>query len=89
MKYFLITALAKSGTTWVQRICRAHPQMHCRVEDQFTKSWAGVEKLVKEYNTLIALRDRQRDRQGTDPLTTMDGAKLFFAMVKITLDKAP
>ena len=89
MKYFLITAMPKSGTTWVQRICRAHPQMHCRAEDQFTKFWSNINDVVKQYNDLIDLRDQQRDRQGTESLGPNDCAKLFYAMIRITLEKAP
>ena len=78
MKYFLITALPKSGTTWVQRACGAHPEIHCRAEDQFTKSWAGIQSLIQDYNALIEMRDRQRDHQGIDPLTTLDTANTTF-----------
>jgi len=89
MKYFLITAIPKSGTTWVQRVCRAHPQMHCRAEDHFTKFWSNINELVKQYNDLADLRDQQRDRQGIESLTQNDSLKLFYAMISITLDKAP
>lgn len=89
MRYFLITALPKSGTTWVQRICRAHPEMHCRTEDQFTKIWSKVRSLARDYNALVALRDRQRDRQGIAALDGRDAIALFYAMVRIALDKAP
>jgi hypothetical protein len=89
MKYFLITAMPKSGTTWVQRICRAHPQMHCRAEDQFTKFWSNINDVVKQYNDLIDLRDQQRDRQGIESLGPNDCGKLFYAMIRITLEKAP
>lgn len=89
MKYFLITALPKTGTTWVQRICRAHPEMHCRAEDQFTKFWGRISDVVDDYNDLIGLRDQQRDKQGVEPLDRDDGVKLFYSMVQIALDKAP
>lgn len=89
MNYFLITGLAKSGTTWVQRICRAHPEMYCRAEDQFTKIWDRAGALTEDYNKLVEQRDRERDHQGIDPLTKRDAAKLFYALVKITMDKAP
>ncbi len=89
MKYFLITGMAKSGTTWVQRICRAHPEMHCRTEDQFTKFWGRVESLTKDYNDLIELRDGERDRQGVEAFTKNDATHLFYAMVRMALDKAP
>jgi hypothetical protein len=77
MKYFLITGMAKSGTTWVQRICRAHPEMHCRAEDQFTKFWSRIQTLVNDYNELIQLRDRERDNQGVETLDKQDATKLF------------
>ena len=89
MKYFLITAMPKSGTTWVQRVCRAHPQMHCRAEDQFTKVWSNIKNLVKQYNDLVDFRDQQRDRQGIESLSQSDSLKLFYAMICIALDKAP
>jgi hypothetical protein len=89
MNYYLITGMAKSGTTWVQRICRAHPNMHCRTEDQFTKFWARITNITKDYNHLVDVRDRQRDRQGVEPLDGRDSLKLFYAMIRIALDKAP
>jgi hypothetical protein len=89
MRYFLITGMAKSGTTWVQRICNAHPEMHCRAEDQFTKIWGRISDLTADYNSLVERRDRERDQQGIDALTRDDATKLFYAMVKITMDKAP
>ena len=89
MKYFLITGMAKSGTTWVQRICRAHPDMHCRAEDQFTKFWTRINDTVRDYNALIDLRDRERDHQGVEPLDQIDRVKLFYSMIQIALDKAP
>lgn len=89
MKYFLITSLAKSGTTWVQRICNAHPEMHCRAEDQFTKVWGRINDLTESYNDLVSQRDRERDQQGIDAFTKDDAAKLFYALVKIAMDKAP
>jgi hypothetical protein len=89
MNYFLITAMPKSGTTWVQRICRAHPEMHCRAEDQFTKFWARVKELTRDYNDLVELRDQQRDKQGVEPFDQHDGVKLFYSMVQIAMDKAP
>jgi hypothetical protein len=89
MNYFLITGMPKSGTTWVQRICRAHPDMHCRAEDQFTKFWSKISGLVDDYNDLVDLRDKQRDKQGVEPLNRSDSLKLFYAMIKIALDKAP
>lgn len=89
MKYFMITALPKSGTTWVQRLCRAHPRMHCRAEDQFTKAWPGLQNLLRDYNSLIDLRDQERDGQGVERYTEMDATKVFYAMIKVALDKAP
>lgn len=89
MKHFLITGMAKSGTTWVQRICRDHPEIHCRAEDQFTKFWSRLNDTVADYNKLIDLRDRQRDQQGVEPLDGNDSIRLFYAMVQIALDKAP
>ncbi|MDE0809565.1 MAG: sulfotransferase [Alphaproteobacteria bacterium] len=89
MKYFLITAMPKSGTTWVQRICRAHPKMHCRAEDQFTNFWPQLRDVVTDYNDLITLRDQQRDNQGVEPLDRGDSVKLFYAMIRVALEKAP
>ena len=89
MKYFLITSLAKSGTTWVQRICNAHPEMYCRAEDQFTKFWGRINDLTEDYNDLVMQRDRERDQQGIDALNKDDAAKLFYAMIKIAMDKVP
>ena len=89
MKYFLVTSMPKSGSTWLQRIFAAHPDMHCRVEDQFTKFWSDFKLLVSNYNSLIELRDRERDHQGVDRLNATDTIDLFYSMVLIALKKAP
>ncbi len=81
--------MPKSGTTWVQRICRAHPKMHCRAGDQYPRYWSNINDLVKQYSDLIDLRDQQRDHQGIESLSPNDCVKLFYAMIRITLEKAP
>jgi hypothetical protein len=88
-RYFLVNGIHKSGTTWVQRLCNAHPEMACRAEDQFPKLGGEFFKPVYDYNATIERADRDRDGQGTVPFTDMDVASALFHMVRLALDKAP
>lgn len=51
---FFIAATEKSGTTWMQLMLNAHPEIACRGEGQFVSKLAGsLGGGLKEYSTFI------------------------------------
>ena len=89
MRFLLVTGLVKSGTTWVQRILDAHPDIRCRPEDHFTRAWPAINRLVGDYNAYAGRTDDERDRQGIEPFDRTDARRLLFAFIRIALEKAP
>ena len=51
--HFFVMGYGKSGTTWVQRLLDAHPQIVCKSEGQLLTSLApALEGVVKQHNRL-------------------------------------
>ena len=51
MQVFFVCGAPKSGTTWVQRILDAHPQVCCSGEGHFIQRFsAPIAKVVRDYN---------------------------------------
>ena len=51
---FFIAATEKSGTTWMQLMLDAHPEIACRGEGQFVSKLAGcLGGALNEYSTFI------------------------------------
>ena len=57
---FFVCGAPKSGTTWLQRLMDAHPQVRCMGEGHFTENLIDpLEKMVETYNkkaSLVATR---------------------------------
>lgn len=54
LQLFFIAATEKSGTTWMQLMLDAHPEIACRGEGQFVSKLAGsLGGGLKEYSTFI------------------------------------
>jgi hypothetical protein len=53
--YFFVSGAAKSGTTWLQRLLDAHPQVVCSGEGHFVESLAlPMMRIKKPYNEALA-----------------------------------
>lgn len=86
-RLFFAFGTPKSGTTWVQMLLDAHPEVACRPEDQFAVLFDGAERLVEGYNKVLAEVDRRTANQGADVLTKRDAAYLTAALIRRTLGK--
>ena len=59
MNVFFVCGAPKSGTTWLQRILDAHPQVCCSGEGHFVKRFtAPVAKVMNAYNAGLAMEAR-------------------------------
>ncbi|RAK59959.1 hypothetical protein DJ021_09160 [Phenylobacterium hankyongense] len=56
MNVFFACGAAKSGTTWIQRVLDAHPEVSCSGEGHFVEAFAiPVSKVVNDYNQLLGV----------------------------------
>src|SRR5579859_6286062 len=51
---FFIGGVIKSGTTWLQLLCDAHPQVSCNGEAHFARLAPVLRRALDEHNQLIA-----------------------------------
>ena len=60
MNVFFVCGAPKSGTTWLQRILDAHPQVACGGEGHFIRRFSiPVSRVVNEYNQAMAAEAQQ------------------------------
>jgi hypothetical protein len=60
VKVFFVCGAPKSGTTWLQRILDAHPQVCCSGEGHFiTRFSSPVSKVVNTYNADLSVEAQQ------------------------------
>jgi hypothetical protein len=60
LSVFFVCGAPKSGTTWLQRILDAHPQVSCSGEGHFIERFAAqMARVVAEYNRDLALEAEQ------------------------------
>lgn len=60
MNVFFVSGAPKSGTTWLQRILDAHPQVSCSGEGHFIDRFVGpMAKLASSYNESLGLEAQQ------------------------------
>ena len=53
--YFFVCGAAKSGTTWLQRLLDAHPQVVCSGEGHFVEKLAlPILQIKEQYNRVLA-----------------------------------
>lgn len=56
MQVFFVCGAPKSGTTWLQRILDAHPEVCCSGEGHFVHRWAEpLSRLMNAYNRLLSV----------------------------------
>jgi len=79
---FFVVGYSKSGTTWLQFLLDAHPEVCCKGEGHFTDAlYPALEKAVKDYNRQSGTRNRRFERSGlaaTCPTYTYDDLHHLF-----------
>lgn len=87
--YFFVTGFPRSGTTWLQMLLDAHPQVRCRPEDFFSVFLKQIPALFDRYNR--RLRTFHQRTQGRQPLCLLDDGDeqaVFRFLVRRILRKA-
>lgn len=83
---FFVGGAAKSGTTWLQLLLNAHPNISCSGEGHFpNKLLPGLAKALRSHNTTLNLKSRSIfDGVNEQPLFTNRHA-LYLATTAISL----
>jgi LPS sulfotransferase NodH len=77
LRYFFVFGAPKSGTTWLQRLLDAHPQVVCSGEGHFIERFAGPMMQIKDdYNKNLAL-DAELVYQGKPYYSELDDLDLL------------
>lgn len=61
---FFISGMNKSGTTFLQMLLDAHPEIACPSEQHFNTLINGLPQLVNRYNATLSLFDKNTANQG-------------------------
>jgi Sulfotransferase family len=80
MRYFFVCGAPKSGTTWLQRLLDAHPQLICSGEGHFIEKFAiPIMQVFKAYNKHLALV-AERVYQGKPYYEPLEIAEMIAAL---------
>jgi hypothetical protein len=83
---FFVFGLPKSGTTWLQMLLDAHPQVSCPSEHQISHFLEALPKLVNDYNSVLQEIDRRTANQGPTPLRNDDLLAITRTIVEQCID---
>ena len=88
MDFFAFGA-PKSGTTWLQSILDAHPDVCCRPEDQLNQFVGLLPDLLERYNRMReGINERTAQYELTDQFRNSDAAAVFQFIVEIMRRKS-
>lgn len=69
---FFVFGLPKSGTTWLQMLLDAHPEVSCPSEHQVSFLFDALPTMVNNYNRVLQEIDRRTANQGIVQLGSAD-----------------
>ena len=84
----VVVGMAKSGTTWVQRMLNTHPEIYCPGEGKFRRLIHGFLKAVTAYNKELDYTNRVVYREGAYYRTWDDAATTTAIQFMIALSWA-
>ncbi|MEX2201156.1 MAG: sulfotransferase [Dongiaceae bacterium] len=80
---FFVFGLPKSGTTWLQMLLDAHPEISCPSEHQLSHFLDALPKLITDYNIVLNEIDRRTANQGA----TLFGNDDLLAITRAIADR--
>lgn len=86
--FFFVTGIPRSGTTWLQMLLDAHPELRCRPEDFFSFFKNRIPELLDQYNQRLSNFQRRTNKQ--QPLHRLeknDGQAIFRFLIGHILNK--
>jgi hypothetical protein len=86
---FFAFGAPKSGTTWLQSLLDAHPDVCCRPEDQLNQFVGLLPDLLERYNRMReGINERTAQYELTDQFRNSDAAAVFQFIVEIMRRKS-
>ncbi len=87
---FFVLGAPKSGTTWLQHLLNAHPNVSCRGEGMFFKFAGGLQTLCNNHNAALAKRNEWWG-EGFPELTEREAKELlrFFIVRRVIENPSP
>ncbi|HIE33051.1 MAG TPA: hypothetical protein EYP81_03265 [Thermodesulfobacteriaceae bacterium] len=82
-RLLLAFGIPKSGTTFLQMILNAHPEISCPSEHQLEILRQGLAQLLKHYNQILEKVDQLTGKQGPSPYLEEDFERIFAYMVMV------
>lgn len=86
-KFFFVHGFPKSGTTWLQMILNAHPQVYCRSEDNFLFLLNQTWRVLEAYNNIVRENDERTAQQGATYYTKNDSLIAAHGFISLCLRK--
>ncbi len=77
--------MPKSGTTYLQMILDAHPQVSCPSEHELGFLERRLDTIFAKYNAMLQVIDERTARQGPRPFTDADVTAVFRHVVTLAL----
>jgi len=82
---FLCFGLPKSGTTFLQRILDAHPDVSCPSEQDFDYLRGRLQDCFSDYNGILDLKNRRTGGQPLRAVQTQDFPQIFGDALKAVI----
>jgi hypothetical protein len=80
---FFVFGLPKSGTTWLQMLLDAHPEISCPSEHQISHFLEALPKLINDYNIVL----QEIDRRTANQSATLFGNDDLLAITRAIVDR--
>jgi hypothetical protein len=80
---FFVFGLPKSGTTWLQMLLDAHPEISCPSEHQLSHFLDALPKLINDYNIVL----QEIDRRTANQSATLFGNDDLLAITRAIVDR--
>ncbi len=82
-EFFFVIGMVKSGTTWLQQLLNAHPELSCTNELGQTLLSDFLGKAIHDYNAMQSKRTHPKDLPG--PITAPEALEMLRALVEIRM----
>ena len=87
---FFVFGAPKSGTTWMQMLLDAHPDVCCRGEDTLDYFIHQCPEFLERYNSIrVGVNERTAKHELIDQFSEQDAATLFIFIVELMSEKTP
>ena len=74
---FFCSGTPKSGTTFLQRMLDAHPEISCPSEQGTSEIAKNLRAFYVGYNDMLKIRDRRTGGQGIRPVSPQAVERIF------------